>query len=58
MGEKTGAAWKLQFDKRLRLEFQDAWITLDKKDSVSREGTGALTAVRLRHTMTTSGNNG
>jgi len=29
MGEKTGEALKLQFDKRLRLEFHGARITSD-----------------------------
>jgi len=29
MGEKARASLKLQFDKRLRLEFQEAMITSD-----------------------------
>lgn len=42
MGEKTEDALKLQFDKRLRLEFQGARITSDARLLARRELDGAL----------------
>jgi len=42
MGEKAREALKLQFDKRLRLEFQGARITSDAGLLACRELDGAL----------------